>query len=165
MKTTILPTEPERNTQPGASSESIPPHWVALEQNSRAQTGRTYWRSLEELESTPEFREWVEREFPAGASELSDPVNRRHFMKLMSASFMLAGIGLGTSGCRRPVQNLEPFGKMPENYVHGVPQFFATAMPTQTHWLMSGSPSTVSTVLIACTPAYATCPLNVAATG
>ncbi len=132
MKTTILPTQSERNAQPGASSESIPAHWVALEQNSQAQTGRNYWRSLEELEGTPEFREWVEREFPAGASELSDPVNRRHFMKLMSASFMLAGIGLGTSGCRRPVQNLEPFGKMPENYVHGVPQFFATAMPTQT---------------------------------
>ena len=94
------------------------------------ETGRAYWRSLDELADTPEFRQWLEREFPEGASEL-DPVSRRHFVKIMSASFLLAGIGLGATGCRRPVEKLEPFGKMPENYVHGVPQFYATAMPAQ----------------------------------
>jgi hypothetical protein len=47
----------------------------------------------------------------------------------MSASFLLAG--LGATGCRRPVENIYPFAKMPENYVHGVPQYFATAMPTR----------------------------------
>ena len=92
-------------------------------------SGRQYWRSLDELAETPEFREWLEREFPQGASELSDPVSRRHFVKLMSASFLLAGLGFGASGCRRPVQKIEPFSQMPENYVHGVPQFYATAMP------------------------------------
>ncbi len=96
-----------------------------------ATSGRTYWRSLDELAETPEFRQWVEREFPEGASEWSDPLSRRHFVKIMSASFMLGGIGLVGGGCRRPVEKLEPFGKMPENYVHGVPQFYATAMPTQ----------------------------------
>src|SRR5579859_7848207 len=50
----------------------------------------------------------------------------------MSASFLLAGLGVVGGGCRRPVEKLEPFGKMPENYVHGAPQFYATAMPTQT---------------------------------
>jgi len=54
-------------------------------------TGPKYWRSLDEVSDTPAFRAWVEREFPAGASELVDPVNRRSFMKLMSASFMLVG--------------------------------------------------------------------------
>src|SRR5579859_6756371 len=49
----------------------------------------------------------------------------------MSASFLLAGLGVVGGGCRRPVEKLEPFGKMPENYVHGAPQFYATAMPTQ----------------------------------
>ena len=58
-----------------------------------------YWRSLDELADTPEFRQWVENEFPAGATELADPVTRRHFMKIMSASFLLAGLGL--AGCRR----------------------------------------------------------------
>jgi len=95
----------------------------------RAEAGRTYWRGLDELAQTPEFQQWVEREFPQGASELHDPLTRRHFMKIMSASFALAGVGLAATGCRRPVEKIEPFGKMPENYVHGVAQFYATAMP------------------------------------
>src|SRR5437667_11743707 len=96
------------------------------------EVGRKYWRSLDQLAETPEFRQWVEREFPAGASEWSDPVSRRHFVKIMSASFILAGFGLAGSGCRRPEEKIEPFGKMPEDYVHGVPKYYATAMPTRT---------------------------------
>ncbi len=88
-----------------------------------------YWRSLDELADTPEFRAWVANEFPAGATELADPVTRRHFMKIMSASFLLAGFGL--TGCRRPVTNILPFSKQPEDYLHGVPKYYATAMPTR----------------------------------
>ena len=98
---------------------------------SEPETGRKYWRSLDELAETPEFRQWLEREFPAGASEWSDPVSRRHFVKIMSASFLLAGFGLAGAGCRRPEQRILPFSTMPENYVHGVPQYYATAMPTR----------------------------------
>src|SRR5215510_14620392 len=94
------------------------------------ETGRKYWKSLDQLAETPEFKQWVEREFPKGASEWTDPVSRRHFVKIMSASFLLAGVGLGGSGCRRPEQKILPFSKMPENYIHGVPQHYATAMPT-----------------------------------
>lgn len=90
-------------------------------------SGPQYWRSLDERADTPAFREWAEREFPQGASEWADPVSRRHFVKIMSSSFLLAGLGL--SGCRRPEETIHPFSKMPENYVHGVPQFYATAMP------------------------------------
>ncbi len=93
--------------------------------------GRKYWRSLDQLAETPEFRQWVEREFPAGASEWADPVSRRHFVKIMSASFLLAGLGLGATGCRRPEQRILPFSKTPEDYVHGVSEFYATAMPTR----------------------------------
>src|SRR5712671_211366 len=93
--------------------------------------GRKYWRSLDQLAETPEFNQWLEREFPAGASEWTDPVSRRHFVKIMSASFLLAGLGLGGSGCRRPEERILPFTKMPESYVHGVAQFYATAMPTR----------------------------------
>ena len=39
--------------------------------------GRTYWRSLEELADTPEFREYVGREFPDQASEFTEPAGRR----------------------------------------------------------------------------------------
>lgn len=95
------------------------------------ETGRKYWRSLDQLAETPEFRAWLEREFPQGASEFTDEVSRRHFMKIMSASFMLAGLGLGATGCRRPLEKLEPFGKQPEDYVFGTSQYYATAMPTR----------------------------------
>ncbi|NDF01338.1 MAG: hydrogenase, partial [Verrucomicrobia bacterium] len=94
------------------------------------ETGPQYFRSPEALADSPELREWAEREFPAGASELTGAESRRDFMKLMSASFMLAGFGL--AGCRRPTENIYPFGKQPEGYIHGVPQHFATAMPTRT---------------------------------
>ena len=97
-----------------------------------APTGRRYWRSLDELADTPEFKEWLHREFPQGASEFEDGVSRRHFMKIMSASFALAGLGVMGSGCRRPVEKLEPFGQQPEGYVYGEPEYYATAMPTRT---------------------------------
>ena len=35
--------------------------------------GRLYWRSLGELADTPEFREYLHREFPEQASEWNDP--------------------------------------------------------------------------------------------
>jgi molybdopterin-containing oxidoreductase family iron-sulfur binding subunit len=97
-----------------------------------ALTGRRYWRSLDELGDTPEFKQWLEREFPEGASEFTDPVSRRHFVKIMSASFALAGLGVMGAGCRRPEEKLEPFGQQPEGYVYGEPKYYATSMPTRT---------------------------------
>src|SRR5262249_46342523 len=61
----------------------------------------------------------------------TDPISRRNFVRIMSASFMLAGLGVAGSGCRRPEQRVLPFARMPENYVHGLPPVYATAMPTR----------------------------------
>jgi MoCo/4Fe-4S cofactor protein with predicted Tat translocation signal len=61
-------------------------------------TGRRYWRSLDELADTPEFKDWLHREFPQGASEFTDDVSRRHFLKIMSASFAFAGLAPGGRG-------------------------------------------------------------------
>ena len=94
-----------------------------------SQTGPSYWRSLDELADSPEFKQWADREFPEGASENEGGVTRRDFVKLMSASFLLAGFGM--TGCRRPEETIIPFSKMPEGYVHGVAKYFATAMPTR----------------------------------
>lgn len=99
--------------------------------DSTPETGRHYWRGLDQLAETPEFKQFLQREFPEGASEWNDAVTRRHFVKIMSASFALAGIGLGATGCRRPEDKLMPFGKAAENFVHGTSQNFATAMPTR----------------------------------
>ena len=92
-------------------------------------SGPAYWRSLDELTDSPEFRQWMEKEFPEGATEAPTGQTRRDFMKIMGASFLLAGAGL--TGCRRPEETILPFSKMPHNYTHGVPQFFATAMPSR----------------------------------
>lgn len=91
--------------------------------------GPKYWRSIEHLNDSPAVKPWLEREFPAGASEFKDEQGRREFLKLMSASMLFAGLGL--TGCRRPVETILPFSKMPEGYIHGVSQFFATSMPTR----------------------------------
>jgi molybdopterin-containing oxidoreductase family iron-sulfur binding subunit len=90
-----------------------------------------YWKSIEQLENASEVRPWIEREFPEGASELADGFNRRDFMKLMSASMSLAGVGLLSAGCRKPEQKIYPFSKLPDDYVHGAARYFATAMPTR----------------------------------
>jgi MoCo/4Fe-4S cofactor protein with predicted Tat translocation signal len=85
------------------------------------------WRSLDEFADTPEFREWLHREFPPFASEWPNDVNRRHFLKLMGASFALAGLGL--SGCtRQPLEKIVPYVKQPEELVPGNALYFATAL-------------------------------------
>ncbi len=87
---------------------------------------RRYWRSVNEFSGSPEFREWLEREFPQGASE-ADDWSRRDFMKLMGASMALAGIGL--TSCRRPEMHLVPFTKSAEWTIPGKFLYYATAMP------------------------------------
>ena len=94
-------------------------------------TGKRYWRSIGELSDTPEFRGWLEREFPAGAAQLEgDDWSRRGFLKLMGASMALAGFGL--TSCRRPESHLVPFTKSVEWAIPGKPLFYATAMPRRT---------------------------------
>ena len=90
-------------------------------------SGPRYWKSLDDLAETPAFTDWVEREFPAGASDM-EGVNRRHFMKVMAASFGLAGLGM--TGCRRPEQNILPYSKQPENVIPGVPVYYTSSMPS-----------------------------------
>jgi MoCo/4Fe-4S cofactor protein with predicted Tat translocation signal len=89
-------------------------------------TGRQYWRSLEELAQTKDFQEMLHREFPAQASEFTDEVSRRNFLKLMGASLALAGV---TACTRQPMQKIVPYVRQPEEIVPGIPLYFATAMP------------------------------------
>jgi len=95
---------------------------------------RSYWRSFDELQDTPEFRDWLEREFPRGAAEVSGPEadedTRRNFLKYMGASASLAGLGLAS--CRRPDQFIVPFNKHVQEQVPGRP--LITARPVR--WRM-----------------------------
>jgi molybdopterin-containing oxidoreductase family iron-sulfur binding subunit len=97
----------------------------AIRERLASTSGPTFWRSLEEAADTPEFREMIHREFPANASEWTDPTGRREFLKLMSASLALAG----ASACvRLPREKIVPYVRMPEEVVPGKPLFYATAL-------------------------------------
>src|SRR5918994_876637 len=88
--------------------------------------GRLYWRSLGELSDSPQFREYLHREFPEQASEWNDTKGRRDFLKLMSASLALAGVGACT---KQPPEDIVPYVRQPEDIVPGRPLFFASAIP------------------------------------
>ena len=101
-------------------------HILALQEREHPRGGKKYWRSLEELADTPQFREFVAREFPQQAEGWNDPVERRTFLKLMGASLALAGL----SGCVfQPPEKIVPYVKQPEDHVPGKALFFATASP------------------------------------
>ncbi|MFQ5989648.1 MAG: TAT-variant-translocated molybdopterin oxidoreductase, partial [Candidatus Methylomirabilales bacterium] len=87
--------------------------------------GPEYWRSLEELAQTEEFREFLHREFPQQASVWTDPIGRRQFLQLMAASLALAGLG---ACARQPDEKIVPYVRAPEEIIPGKPLFFATAM-------------------------------------
>jgi MoCo/4Fe-4S cofactor protein with predicted Tat translocation signal len=97
-----------------------------LRSRLEATRGREYWRSLEALSETAEFKDFLHREFPQNASEWLDPVGRRGFLKLMGASLALAGVSACT---RQPDEAIVPYVRQPEELVPGKPLFFATAMP------------------------------------
>ncbi|HLG58372.1 MAG TPA: TAT-variant-translocated molybdopterin oxidoreductase [Vicinamibacterales bacterium] len=98
----------------------------ALRAKLEGTRGRDYWRSLEAVAETPEFKQFLHREFPQNASEWLDPVGRRSFLKLMSASLALAGVSACT---RQPDERIVPYVRQPEEIVPGKPLFYATAMP------------------------------------
>ncbi len=89
------------------------------------------WRSPGQLEDTPEFREWLDREFPRGAAEMANAeeaeTTRRSFLKLMGASTALAGLGM--TACRRPEAYLVAYNHAPEWVIPGKATYYASAMP------------------------------------
>ncbi len=86
--------------------------------------GSAYWRSLDELERTPEFQEAVRREFPDDDWDRLPPATRRQFLQVMGASMAFAGL----TACRWPAEEIVPFAHRPEGRVPGVPEIFATSM-------------------------------------
>ena len=83
----------------------------ALRAKLEGTRGREYWRSLEAVAETSEFKEFLHREFPQNASEWLDPVGRRGFLKLMGASLALAGVSACT---RQPDETIVPYVRQPE---------------------------------------------------
>jgi MoCo/4Fe-4S cofactor protein with predicted Tat translocation signal len=95
-----------------------------VEQQLKETKGPEYWRSLEELAGSPEFQDMLHREFPKGASEWVDSVSRRGFLRLMGASLAMAGM----TGCTKlPLQEIVPYVRQPEQFIPGIPMYYATA--------------------------------------
>jgi MoCo/4Fe-4S cofactor protein with predicted Tat translocation signal len=102
-----------------------------------------YYRSLEQMADTPEFRAFAAEEFPGFANVYEslgeaeprddDPhaaaLNRRRFLALSAAALGMAGL----VGCRRPDIQILPFAVVPDeqigHVVHGKPTFYATSIP------------------------------------
>jgi molybdopterin-containing oxidoreductase family iron-sulfur binding subunit len=84
----------------------------------------TYWRSLGQLENSPEFQATLTREFPEGITDAPDDISRRGFLSAVAASVALAGM----TSCRKPVTKILPFNRRPEGFKPGMPQYYATTL-------------------------------------
>ena len=90
-----------------------------------SQSGKQYWRSIEEYAGSAEFEDQIKGEFPVNIEQWDPSLSRRHFVKVMGASLALAGL----SGCViQPPEKIVPYVKQPEDLIPGKPLFFATAM-------------------------------------
>lgn len=98
---------------------------AALCRRLDAVRGQGYWRSLEELSDTPEFREYLEREFPRYAAEWPSELGRRDFLHLIGASLALGGLSACT---KQPKEEIAPYVHQPVEVIPGSSLFFATAM-------------------------------------
>lgn len=101
------------------------PNFDSIRERLAAAKGKQYWRSLEELSGSPDFQQYVAREFPRQAPASWSPLERRDFLKLMGASLALAGL----AGCaRQPEEKIVPYVEQPEDLIPGKPLFYASAM-------------------------------------
>src|SRR5436190_3467455 len=120
------PNQPEPlDIEKRGSSSTIDLKGVRARLQQQQQGSAQVWRSLDEVAETPEFKDYLHREFPSNASEWLDPVGRRGFLKLMSASMALAGV---TACTVQPEELIVPYVRQPEEEIPGKPLFFATAM-------------------------------------
>ena len=90
------------------------------------QSGKEYWRSLEELADTPEFREFLYDEVPQHTRSFDIlSMDRRRFLTLAGASLALAGLG----GCRwLPAKKVVPAAEQSEDRVISIANIYATSV-------------------------------------
>src|SRR5277367_3282341 len=87
--------------------------------------GPLYWKSLEELAETKEFQAFLDDELADRTPNWLEPDHRRNFLKLAAASLAMAGI---TACTKQPKEVIVPYVRQPEEFVPGIPLYFATAM-------------------------------------
>src|SRR5580704_15719767 len=87
--------------------------------------GPLYWKSLEELAETKEFQAYLDDELVDRTPNWLDADHRRNFLKLAAASLAFAGI---TACTKQPKEVIVPYVRQPEEFIPGVPLYYATAM-------------------------------------
>ena len=90
---------------------------------NRSENMQKHWRSLAELEATPEFLEKLGAEFEAGDEEAWTTSSRRRFLQLMGASVALAG----ATSCTWKKENIAPLADRPEGWVPGTSKTYASS--------------------------------------
>jgi molybdopterin-containing oxidoreductase family iron-sulfur binding subunit len=100
---------------------------------------KRFWRGLDELAETQEYKDFLRHEYPYGALHPSpdgsqggagtgvNSIGRRDVLKLMAASAAFAGL---TACTKLPTEKIVPYAQQaPEEFIPGKPLFYATAMP------------------------------------
>src|SRR5579862_8183015 len=87
--------------------------------------GPLYWKSLEELAETKEFQAYLDDELADRTPNWLDADHRRNFLKLAAASFAMAGV---TAFTKQHKEVIVPSVRQPEEFIPGVPLYYATAM-------------------------------------
>jgi molybdopterin-containing oxidoreductase family iron-sulfur binding subunit len=120
----------------GAELPGVTPEAGAAAADEIPAQQRAYWRSLSELERSPQTRVYLQRALGGDlastqplaeqwAEELANPVSRRNFLQLMGASMALAGM----AGCQRwEEEKIVPLSQRPDGYIPGVPKHYASVM-------------------------------------
>jgi molybdopterin-containing oxidoreductase family iron-sulfur binding subunit len=94
-----------------------------MDQQSPQANGPRVWAGIEELSDDPRFQAFIAAEYP-GVQQFSKTA-RREFLKLMGASFALAGLG----GCEKSsFVTALPYVDQPAGETLGLPRYYATAV-------------------------------------
>ncbi|MGF1553270.1 MAG: TAT-variant-translocated molybdopterin oxidoreductase [Paracoccaceae bacterium] len=90
------------------------------------ESGPGWWRSLEEVAGTPEFRDFLHREIPSVAKTLDLTADRRATLKMMAASLLVGGL----AGCddEGEFEKHVAYVYRPEHVIPSVPAYYATAV-------------------------------------
>src|SRR5688500_20144603 len=87
-------------------------------------SAQEFWRTLEEKNGA-NLDELVGDEFASRLPDSFDPIARRSFLKLMGASYALAGM----AGCtRQPPEQILPYVRPAQTVAQVGQTFYATAM-------------------------------------
>lgn len=106
--------------QPGKKE---PLDLAALQERLASGQDKQSWRSLEELAESEAFFEFLNDEFPQ-QTRSAGGLNRRDFLKLMAASFGMAGLAACSP---RPQETIMPYVQPPAGMIPGESMYYASA--------------------------------------